>query len=398
MSRLVGNYSVTLKFGNEVVQLNPMTSEKFVITQDMNSLLPRLDLRFKDPTGMLTHTIPFDKAMSRIRVEINNKDGEDVVNSFDFVVYRRMPQAAFGTSAYYDVSALLDVGKPFAPSYCRSFNQSIKTTLGEIAQDELGCDRMEIENSLNYVKHLVQPSWNNVTFFNWLKANLVGRSGEYGYKIFIRMKDNYRNFTVSSIYNMFYGDPLYKFVVSDDPYKDRLPIYDYEAYDNYKYFGAFGSKAQNYGYFDYMNSGFVENDLSIDDFMSLTRYHMIDQEDSEDSASVNIEGRTNEFTSDFEGPMMNRYFGRMSGLSKMWVLIGGLENISPGDMVSIFFPQGVKATANVFSYQYNGNWLTERVVHDFGRTFKTRLLLTRNGFDTDQDTTLVPAVKRNKTK
>lgn len=398
MSRLVGNYSVTLKFGDEVVQLNPMTSEKFVITQDMNSLLPRLDLRFKDPAGVLTHVIPFDRNMSRIRVEINSKDGEEIVNSFDFIVFRRMPQAAFTTSAYYEVSALLDVDKVFSPSYCRSFDQSIKTTLGEIAQDELGCERMEIENSLDYAKHLIQPSWNNTQFFNWLKANLIGRNDEYGYKIFIRMKDNYRNFVAWSLRDMFFGEPVYKFVIADKPYEDLFPVYDYEAYDNYRYFGAFGSKAQNYGYFDYTNSEFAEGDLSIDDFMSLTRYHMIDQADSDESASVNIGNRSNEFTSDFKGPMMARYYGRMSGLSKMWILTNGIENISPGDMVSVFFPQGAKSTSDVFSYQYNGNWLTERVVHDFGHTFRTRLLLTRNGLDTDKDTTLVPAVTRNKTK
>jgi hypothetical protein len=58
-------------------------------------------------------------------------------------------------------------------------------------------------------------------------------------------------------------------------------------------------------------------------------------------------------------------------------------------MVHIFFPQ---SALNIYDYQYTGNWLVERVVHNIGGSiFLTKLLLCRGGIDTAKTTTLLRA-------
>jgi len=77
----------------------------------------------------------------------------------------------------------------------------------------------------------------------------------------------------------------------------------------------------------------------------------------------------------------------------MWITTIGLSNMTPGKVVQVFFPHGADA-GNLYSYQYSGYWLVERVVHNIGDTFMTKLLLTRNGLDTDKETTLLKSTNK----
>ena len=92
----------------------------------------------------------------------------------------------------------------------------------------------------------------------------------------------------------------------------------------------------------------------------------------------------------------NTLYRKVNRLSQAWILVDGDPNYSPGDKINIFFPQGA-SNDDLFNYQYAGDWMIERVVMTFGGTFKTRLLLTRNGIDTTKKTTLVQAVNREVT-
>ena len=58
--------------------------------------------------------------------------------------------------------------------------------------------------------------------------------------------------------------------------------------------------------------------------------------------------------------------------------------------IEIFFPQGA-AVGELYSYQYQGYWLVEKVVHNMGDMFYTKLLLSRHGVDSSKPTSLIPA-------
>ena len=124
---------------------------------------------------------------------------------------------------------------------------------------------------------------------------------------------------------------------------------------------------------------------------------MIDKSDPLDNNQKNDTGRGNAFTTDFMGPIKSSYGNRLINLVKMWITTQGLPNAVPGQTVQVFFPHGATGE-DLYSYQYSGYWLVERVVHNFGDAFITKLLLTRHGLDTDKETSLLPAIKKKKKK
>jgi len=191
-------------------------------------------------------------------------------------------------------------------------------------------------------------------------------------------------------------DPVsYKFILKDKPYEDRRAIFSFYIYDNYKIYEVFASKKQSYSYFDFDTSVFTEGEHDAQDFPSLTDYLLIDENDSEDSNTITNTGRSNDFTSNFAGKVKGNYYNRLTDLVNMWIVVEGLPNATPGQVIEIFFPQGISADA-LYSYQYSGFWLIQKVVHNIGEGFMTKLLLTRQGLDTDKKTTLVKATKRRK--
>ena len=77
-------------------------------------------------------------------------------------------------------------------------------------------------------------------------------------------------------------------------------------------------------------------------------------------------------------------------LVKMWITTQGIPNIVPGQVIQTFLSFDQEG-GQLASYQFSGLWLVERVVHNFGDHFLTKLLLTRSGIDTDVDNTLLAA-------
>ena len=163
MIELQGNYLLKLDFGVEDKATNlDITSQnlkEFTIIQDINKFLPEIRIQLIDPLGVLTHLAPFDKNMSRISVQMGrdlSAESEDVTyNDYNFIVFRRQPQGQYTVSSHYDIRGLLDTEGIFVPNYCRSWNQSLRTTLTSIATDELNCDLVEISPSLDYPLHIV---------------------------------------------------------------------------------------------------------------------------------------------------------------------------------------------------------------------------------------------------
>lgn len=401
MIELTGNYFLKVDFGvgdgKQNVNIDAQNMEEFTIVQDMYKFLPEVRIQLKDPQGILTHLIPFDKFMSSISVQLGRslKGQDEWLNDFDFSVFRRMPYGEFGPGATYDVRGLLDMEGLYLPQYCRTFNQSVMTTLTQIAIDELKCDEVEISPSLDYPMKLLQPSWSNIEFLNELKEDLIGRADEGAFCIFIKRYKGKSILVCKTLEDLYKGNVIYKFIINDEPVQDFFPVLDYEIIDNYKFLGIFGAKAQKYSYFDYYGSQFVNSEVTVGDYYSLTDFFLIDGGDSLDSTPYQDIGRNNELTRDFHNFVKAKYYSRLNNLVKMWIYTWGLSNIVPGDIVKVLFAQG-KESGNLQGYQFSGYWLVERVVHMLGDTHRMRLLLTRNGVDTDKgaDTSLLQATRK----
>jgi len=393
---MIGNYHLIVKFGDNVVPLSTSVLRELTIIQDFNKLLPEFRLRIDDNSGALTHVAPFDRNMSSVYIEMALDYTTDDKNAFNFLVYIREPGAVQSTpTAEYDVSGMLDVTGLFAPDRSRGMAGSIKTTLENIGKLEIGVDSTEVSASLDYPKNLLQPTWTNAQLFNQLKEYLIGVHGEYGYKCFVKNYKYKKIFTFKSLTEMMVDEISYKFILNDTKIQDQYPIFEYYIFDNYKLYGIFGARAQDASYFDYNNSTYIRYSESVQDYYSLSDFYMIDKSDSTENNEINDTGRSNDFTVDFKGKVRSRYGTRLVNLVQMWITTQGLPNAVPGQTVQLFFPHGA-ASDNLYSYQYSGFWLVERVVHNLGDTFLTKLLLTRHGLDTDKNTSLLTATNKKR--
>jgi len=393
------SYYLRVKFGDKDVPVNPSNLKELTIIQDINKFLPEFRLQLVDTTGALTHTFPFDINMSKIYIEFSPDLEHETQNALTFAVYQREPYADESTpSGRYEVVGLLDIEGLLNPQYSRGFSGTVKSIIESIATElRVGEDEkieeIEVSAALSATKSLVQPQWNNAQFLKYLKENLEGIAGEYGYKCFIKAYKTKLTFVFKSYSEMIGGTPSYKFILADTPYEDRLPILNYSIFDNYKIYTTLAGKEQGFAYFNYATSEFVTGTEAVQDYTSLSDFWLLDQNDSVANNSLNATGRSNDFTSDFGGYVKSSYSNRLMGLVQMWITTYGTANICPGQMIEIFFPYGIEGD-ELYSYQYSGYWLIERVVHNFGDHYLTRLLLTRNGLDTDKATTLLKATKQ----
>jgi len=134
------------------------------------------------------------------------------------------------------------------------------------------------------------------------------------------------------------------------------------------------------------------NTIPQDDYYSLTKYFLIDKDDSQDDEMGVFGGRGTDFSSNFKGRVKGKYYKALNDLSKLWITSLGLEDIYPGDIVRVQF---LSDPAMMMSYQYHGFWMVERVIHMIGHQFATRLLLTRSGMNTMESTSLLEADSGN---
>jgi len=396
MAGISGNYYLRFLLGPVEIPINTSVIKEFVIIQDSNKFLPTFKISLLDTGGMLTHLAPSDKNMSNTRVEIGYDASSKPDNSFDFVTIRRMPKGNTAQSSLFYIEGLLNTANYlFGKSYCRSFTGKIKNSLTNIAINDLKLDEVDISPSLDYEKLIIQPEWSISQLLIYLRDNISGKNGETGYRCFIKRENHKSIFVFKTLNELIDKKIEYKFIVDSNPTEDRIPVYEYEIFDNYKIFGIFSSKKQAWCYFDYDNSKYVEGENSCQDLHSLSPYFLIDKEDSEASDKIEDTGRSNDFTSNFEGLTKNSYQNRLVGLLKMWVVTPGIANLTPGTTINILF--GVSAST-ILSHQYSGFWLVEKVIFMFGEKFMTRILCTRGGIDTDLQTTLVKAntIKKEK--
>lgn len=397
----VGNYQINIKFGDVLVPILPQMLEKLTITQDIDRVFPTFRLAVKDASSLLGEIIPFDKNLNNMDIEIARGINPDNFNNFNFYVKRRNPSS----DGMYEVEGLLNVKGLLSPIKKRALAGNVKTNMEAVVNDELKITKTEVGASLDYEKTLLQPSWNNIKLFRYLKNNLIGNNNECGFYCFIKNIKGEKTFVFKSIDELFLSPVAYKFIVGHKQYETRTieglpevlyPVSEYKILDNSQFMSDFAAKTQRFDYFDYDSGTMVDGSISIEDCPSLSEHFLIDDDNDIQGLHSPRLGRSNGFTPDFQGKVRNSYYKRTTEFIHMWIATWGLENISPGDIVQVIFSEALQR-GKLFLYQHSGYYMIKRVVHIVGTSFMTNLLLTRCGIDTDIATTLMEAPKQ-KTK
>jgi hypothetical protein len=393
MTNVQGQYFLSIKTGAGMPLVDFSSIMSLIIVQDINMLAPLFRMRLHDPQGLLTHLLPFDATSGAISIQFGRNTSGDTSNMMDFNIFRRKPQSEYSAASTYDVNGMLVIPGMFTPDYSRGWKQPVKTTLEALAA-EMKISKTEISDSLKNENLILQPNWTNAILLKDLERRLVGSAGEGCFRIFIKVKDGNTYFVCKPLSELYGAQLAQKFIVADAPMQDNAPIYKYECHDNYRLFNTFAAKRQGYSYFNYSTGAFVETYKDYSKYNSLAEYLMIDSSDAETSITITDLGASNDFTSDFSGYVLNSYYTRLNGMSKMWIVTQGLESLCPGDIVRVMFPQG--ESKDMFAFQYAGYWMAEKIVHQFGQTYLTKVLLTRDGIDTNNTTSLIKSERRRR--
>jgi hypothetical protein len=390
----------------DAIDIEPQQIEEFTVTLDINRFLPSFRLKMQDSAGFFTHLVPFDRNLSRLHVQFANSTALGLENTtdFSFDVYRRYPRS----DMIYDIEGMLVIDEMFSPTKTRGFSGLISESLEEISA-ELGCTASEISSSLGYSKNLMQPGWSNARFLNYLKSNIRGNSYEAAFYCFVKCVQTDKVFVFRSVKDFVLQTPKYTFCLAASIFEDRTsgkvyyPILEYRIIDNYKLIGLLGGRRQEYIYFDYTLGVPRYNRFDIDgnanalqDYYSFTNYHLIDTaDDVKDNMIMYETGRSSDFSSDFSGRALNSFHRNVTDLVKIWIDTAGIQDVYPGDVVSIEFLEH-ELVSEKFGFQHQGFWMVEKVVHLMGKGYITRLLLTRNGSDSAGEHNLLQAVKSKK--
>lgn len=379
-----GNYTLNVLIGGNRVEVPIQMIREFTIAQDIDRIAPTFKWSVTDATQLLTNVIPFAKSSNEMVVEFSRTDNLSSLNTMSFLVKRR--NAQFPEEAY-TVEGLLNTPLLLTTRKCRSFSGSIKQTIESIAHDDLEIEETEVGSSLDTPKNLLQPNWTDAKFFQYLKENLSGRNNESGYMCFIKVSQGIPTLVFKSLDELMLAPVKYKFIVGRQSYQDHYPVSDYSIFDDSGLVSDLNSLSQKYGFFNFETGSWTEDSINISDCPALPEFHLVDKDKDTDSCLFTRTGRSNDFTKDFKGKVRNNFYLKATNLISMWISTWGLENIAPGDVVQVLFSDSF-LQGNIFVYQHSGLWLVKRVVHLFGQSFMTNILLTRSGIDTDISTTL----------
>ncbi len=387
------DYILRLKFGDLEASIDPHSLREFSVIQDINSFLPTFTLKTVDRQGLLTHVVPFDRRVSKMFVQFGNHEtiekGQEH-NYFNFIVYRRFPDS----DGLFHVEGLLDVDGLFYPKRQVGRAGTIQSILQSIATDELRIKNVDISSSLNVSFTTAQGNWSNAEFLSYLKEWSTGINEEGCYFNFIRVRRGKVEFVFRSLKDFVTLEPVNNFAFFREKVEDFYPIHEYRMIDTFTSFHVGGYDRQPYAYYDYFNGKFVTEELSVQDYLSLTERFLIDgNRAADDIAQISDIGRNSDYDKTRIGYVKNKYHKALTALSKMWITTGGMQNICPGDIVLIAFP-GPTVDGKVLDYQYSGFWMVERIVHSFGSSYISKLLLTRNGVDSTIQSTLITASKK----
>ena len=389
--QVLGNYYLNVYFGGQLSALSPNSINELTITQDIERLLPTFKLTVRDATKIFTEIAPYDKNVNKVKIEISQSKDLTKLNTFNFAVKRRR---ADSVEENHSIEGLLDIDYLLTEDRTEYFTGNLKTNIEGIVAG-LVIQDTEVGTSLSFQKDFIQPDWTDAKLLRYLAYNLLGKGDEAGYHCYFAVRNGKVIFIFKSLNELLKNPVSYKFLVGHQRYQDHLPILEYQIFDNSQLIADLGSKFQKYQYFNYDTGAYVENSIDIGVCPSLSEYILFDEDRDTDSVLYTKTGRSNSFTSDFEGMVRNDYFIRTNNFVHMWASTWGLQNIVPGDIVQVNFSESFNRGA-LFNYQHSGFWMVKRVVHIIGSTFFTNLLLTRAGVTTDVNNTLLRSENRQK--
>lgn len=398
---VLGNYILRLKFGEQDVNINPDSIIDFSVVEYLNRFLPSLVFKVKDPSGVLTHFTRMDSQYNVITVTFSLTDSVEESKEMKFRVYRRFPESRFETSGVIQFECLLDVKNAFSPEFERGWSdKSIYEILTQLSE-EMGFSENNIDERLNEVYSLVQPGWTNVQFLKYLYGYLSSVNREYAYLAFadcpiVPFRETSgiwgerKRFNFTSLTKLLRQPVKFEFANISERNGDTYPVYTFEMADNLELLGSLGVNNQRFGYFKFETGEYINGNLQLPDvdFVSLSRYFAHDSIKKTEGPTYRYLGRTNDFIKDYTNSVKSKYYKRLNSLVKVWIGTDGIPNASPGDIIKLVYLKSFSGES-IFSYQYSGFWLIERVVHNFSGTYYTMLLLTRPGYDTDLNTTFV---------
>lgn len=388
----IGGYKLGLTIGGTYVPLQAGMVQELTITQDIDQLLPSFKMTLREPTGILGEIVPHDKDANNIALKITGSLGEEYSNEFNFLVKRR--RSTF--EKQYSIEGVLNVTGLLDPPKGRALTGNVHTSISEIAIDELKIPNVEVGQSLQYSKTIIQPLWTNAQLLRFLKNNLLGISGQSGYYCFIKNIRGLPIFIFKSLDELVEQSVAANFMIGHKQYEDFYPVVDYQVLDSSQLIAQFGAKSQCYCWFDYDTGIYKTNSIEYTEYPSLSEQFLIDDDNDIQGSALTNTGRSNDFHEDFEGKIRSGYYSALTGLVNMWISAWGNENLAPGDIVKVVFNEAF-ASGDFFLYQHSGYWLVKRVVHIMGSSFLTNVLLTRSGIDSSIENTLLMAErsKRN---
>lgn len=386
-----GNYTLNVTIGGKTVPVYPEMIQEMSVTLDIDRLLPTFKMVLHDSMHILSEVAPYDKTANVIGLEFTRNSDLSNLNLFEFDVKRRRVL----NGDMYEVEGLLRVPTFITRQRSRVFTGDLKSQLESVISGDLGITETEIGSSLSFDKTFVQPSWTDAKMLMYLRDNILGNDGEAGYYCFIKNVRRYPVLVFKSINELFAGASVANFIVGYKAFEDFIPITDHRIYDNSQLLADFGASEQAYSYWDYDTGTCVSSSVSLSDCPSLSEFYLVDSDRETDSLVLTGSGRSNGFTTNFQGRIKNMFYRKNTEAIHMWASTWGHENLSPGDVVKVVFSEAM-GHGELFVYQNSGYWMVKRVVHLLGSTFMSNLLLTRCGIDTKNGTTLTESTLRKK--
>jgi hypothetical protein len=398
MPTVAGNYSFRLMFGGRDVLLDPGSIISFTITNNLFKYLPYFRLKLRDSGNELSLYHTFDNNMGKVSIEIfrsseiESDEKEGLRNLYNFQVMKRNPKVNI-----YDIEGCLDISNFKSPNKIRGWSDSFKNVLTDICVNDFGLKsgNLDISPSLSLVKTFIQPSISNSEFLDYHIDNVIGSGSEGCYVCNFRCVNGDVRFLFKTIGELVQQKPKFLFSYTDTINESVYPFYTFDICDFGKLITTYAAKNKPLGYFDYITGQYLTQEVTLDEFPSLCDYHLVNEDETNNYVSINMAGRSNDFTPNYLGRLKKEYFNGIINLTKLKIFTMGLPNIAPGDTVEVVFIPQIPSK-DLGRYQYSGRWLVEEVKHIIEHSFGTELLLTRNGYNTTNTdvnniTTLVKA-------
>ncbi len=391
-------YSLVIEFNGREVYVQTPDLLELTITCSLNSFLPKVKMNIPAMDGYLMQTVPFDQTTG-LTITFDRLGSIDTTIEFDFDIYRRFPD-----SENFEVSGLLNVPNLFRPLRTRGWYDTCENILKYIAYNDLKLIKTELSAGLDTQKKILQPNITNADLFEYLRNNISNTAKDGNFYCYIKQEHLNQTLVFKSLADfhrsgakkiLHYGAEVNNEEVGTEFKASNLSAWGIKVIDNYKLKQLKGVQKLDTEYFDYAASTYKKTEVLNEEYPSLTDHFSIRKDDAANGSFELRPGRSNEFTSDFSEVTKSNLYKNITGLVKLQVSTYGQEDIYPGDLIQLFFPN-TRAANKILTNQYEGMWMVETVEHQFGDMYITQLLLTRGGLDIIEDTSLIKAEKRKK--